>query len=313
MGRRRRLLPLLVAAVAIAAMVPVQGRIDASRKEHLHSGQAAPSARTPLEVIATAGLGGFRGLAIDYLWLRSMQMQDERRYYEIVFLGDLILRMEPYFTQVWSFQAWNMAYNISADLPQVPDRWQWIERAIELLAGPDGGIARNPNSYALYWELGWIYYHKCTPEGGDTGALYFMEQVSRSKAAEGLEGSPPSVTFQLARKLFLTAALKDDIPAAKARRARGLAIHCLEGMGMWTEAEEEWKKEVADSPPGDRTPRNAFISFYRKVIISYHQSDREGLARDWHKRYSRSFPNRAPSYEELLKRFEGVPESDAGH
>ena len=171
--------PLVVVVVALAVALPVQQMVDHVKQEHrLGASEEVLQGRSPGEVIATAGLGGFRGLVVDYLWLRAMQMQNERRYYEIVLLCQLILKMQPYFTHIWAFQAWNMAYNISLELPEAEDRGTWIERSINMLE--EEGIPRNSDSYLLYWELAWFYFHRCSPRHPDPYTPYYGEQMVKS-------------------------------------------------------------------------------------------------------------------------------------
>jgi hypothetical protein len=121
----------------------------------------------PIMVFTTIVLGGFRGIIADILWLRVSLLQDEGRYFEIVQLADWITKLEPHFTDVWTFHSWNMAYNISVMMPQEDDRWRWIRNGIQLLR--DEGIQLNPSDPKLFFELGWMFQHKI---GGDTDAMH---------------------------------------------------------------------------------------------------------------------------------------------
>ncbi len=47
------------------------------------------------------------------LWMRAIHLQEEARVLELVQLSDWITALEPQFTTVWAFHAWNMAYNVS--------------------------------------------------------------------------------------------------------------------------------------------------------------------------------------------------------
>ncbi len=77
---------------------------------------------TPLEkraavlAFTTVALGGFRGLISNALWMRANELQEEDKFFEMAQLADWITKLEPYFPQVWLFQAWNMAYNISVQV-----------------------------------------------------------------------------------------------------------------------------------------------------------------------------------------------------
>jgi hypothetical protein len=112
----------------------------------------------PLVVFTTVALGGFRGILADALWLRAASLQEQGRYFEIAQLADWITKLEPHVDAVWTYHAWNMAYNISYLFPEPEDRWRWVQNGIRLLR--DEGLVYNPASPYLYRELGYIYQHK---------------------------------------------------------------------------------------------------------------------------------------------------------
>lgn len=112
----------------------------------------------PLVSFTTIALGGFRGIVADLLWLRSSRLQEEGRYFEMVQLADWITKLEPRFTEVWAYHAWNLAYNISVMFPDPDDRWRWVRHGIDLLR--QEGIRYNPGDARLLLELGWLFQHK---------------------------------------------------------------------------------------------------------------------------------------------------------
>lgn len=117
----------------------------------------------PHVALATAALGTFRGLAVDVLWARADSLQDAGEFFEAQTLAQWITALQPRFPQVWGFQAWNLAYNISVCTKSAEERWEWINRGIDLLRRQ--GIPLNPGDANLPMELGWIYFHKI---GGKT-------------------------------------------------------------------------------------------------------------------------------------------------
>jgi hypothetical protein len=82
---------------------------------------------------ALAALGGFRSIAAEVIWFRADRLQEEGRYVELAQLASLLTFMEPHTTEVWSYAAWNLAYNISVMMPTPEDRWRWVMAAIRLL------------------------------------------------------------------------------------------------------------------------------------------------------------------------------------
>lgn len=144
----------------------------------------------PELVIATTALGGFRGIIVDYLWIRAMELKLSGEFFELVQIYDWIGKMEPRMEMVWAHNAWNMAYNISAELASGEERWIWIKRGIELLR--DEGLKYNPRSSMLYRELAWIYLHKIGQLTDKFHWHYKMKLGEEMEEVLGEGGSPPS-------------------------------------------------------------------------------------------------------------------------
>ena len=68
----------------------------------------------PVLALTTVALGGFRGLISNLLWIRANDLQG-RKVFRNGATGGLDHELEPHFSQVWLFQGWNMAYNISVN------------------------------------------------------------------------------------------------------------------------------------------------------------------------------------------------------
>jgi hypothetical protein len=117
-------------------------------------GQEAP----PHIALLTSALGSFRGLLVDVMFYRLEMLKREGKFNEADSLSQWIAQLSPRFAQLWSFMAWNMAYNISVETYTPQERWDWVSKGINLLR--DQGIPYNPYAIRLYRELGWIYFHK---------------------------------------------------------------------------------------------------------------------------------------------------------
>ncbi len=116
---------------------------------------AARFGMSPLIRFTAVGLGPFRGLVGDLLWMRAARMQDDGRYVELVELSEWIAALQPHDAGVWSYQAWNLAYNISVMFPNPADRWRWIESGLRLLR--DRGLPAAAGEPRMYSELAWLY------------------------------------------------------------------------------------------------------------------------------------------------------------
>lgn len=129
----------------------------------------------PQYVIAVNLLGGLRCILVDLLWLRAMSLQDEGRFFEMAQLLKWICELEPQIEDVWAHNAWNMAYNISYEMPFAEDRWRWIKRALNLLR--DDGLYYNARSAKLRREIAWIFSHKIG-QSWDDQHWYYKKQLA---------------------------------------------------------------------------------------------------------------------------------------
>ncbi len=129
----------------------------------------------PSLAFATVAMGAFRGLVVDVLWIRADKLKEQGQYFDARQLAEWITVLQPRYAQVWAFQAWNMAYNISVAIPaEQPDqRWQWVKNGYELLR--DKGIPLNPKSISLYRELGRIFQHKIGSNSDDAHKYYKLQ------------------------------------------------------------------------------------------------------------------------------------------
>ena len=126
------LLAIVLLLVLLGLLSLVQGRMNSMRADaHLTDDDPLENA-PPLVAFTSVALGGFRGLLADYLWLRSGQMQEQGKYYEMVQLADWIVKLQPRFTSAHAFLAWNMAYNVSVTYTDKQDRWRWVKRGCNL-------------------------------------------------------------------------------------------------------------------------------------------------------------------------------------
>ena len=195
-GRPTQLLSLLIALLAILAVAPLQGVINRSRVDLNLTSVEDPFTAMPHDVALTlAALGSFRGLAVDYLWFRADRLKEEGKHYEALQLADMICRLQPRFPAVWSFQAWNMAWNISVTTHTPEERWLWVRNGMRLLR--DRGIPLNPHAHKLYHDLAWILLNKM---GGAMDDMHMSYKREWAFLMQRLLGSPtPATDLEQAR------------------------------------------------------------------------------------------------------------------
>jgi len=169
-SRVKKILLLLLAAALLFGSSRVQEFLNRDR-DQLGLTIAGPLRDAPpMLAFTTVALGGFRGLISNYLWIRANDLQQNDKYFEAAQLSDWITDLEPHFAQVWAFQAWNMAWNISVKFKDFSDRWRWVQQGIELLR--DRGLRYNPDNVLLYQQLAWIFQSKMGQNMDDANGYY---------------------------------------------------------------------------------------------------------------------------------------------
>lgn len=187
-GVRVRLLAaagLLASLAGMGALTPFIAS-SAGRNELEYTDTAAEG--DPPEVALGIAMGAFRGIFVNYLWIRANNLKQEGRYHESIELARAITKLQPRFPRVWAFHAWNLAYNISVGTQTPQERWQWVTAGIDLLKKE--GIPANPNDMLLYKELSWIYIHKVMGYTDDSNR-YYKRQVAADWTVT--MGDPPAL------------------------------------------------------------------------------------------------------------------------
>lgn len=196
----------LLASTALSTVLAGQaGRARLTYTDRAEAGQ-------PWEVSVGIAMGAFRGIFVNFLWIRANQMKDEGRFFESVELAEAITRLQPRFPRVWVFHAWNLAYNISVQTQTAQERWNWVNAGIDLLR--ERGIPANPNDMLLHRELGWIFLHKIGGFTDDANPFY-----KRQLAAEWtiVMGPPPaSAQFAMDRQKAIQAYVEWLTPVVEA-------------------------------------------------------------------------------------------------
>ena len=132
-----------------------------------------------------AALGGLRSVAAEVVWFRADRLQEEGRYVELAQLASTLAFLEPHTPEVWSYAAWNLAYNISIMMPTHEDRWRWVLAAMRLLR--DEGLRINPRESELYRELAWMFEVKIGADIDAAAPLYREKwrEIMRGVLADG--------------------------------------------------------------------------------------------------------------------------------
>lgn len=98
---------------------------------------------------------GFRELIAGILWVKADAFFDEGNFDAILPIIRLVTQLDPHQIDVFSTGMWHIAYNFT-DEGSRSDR-RYVPSAVAL--GSEGARA-NPETYELFYETGWLYYHK---------------------------------------------------------------------------------------------------------------------------------------------------------
>ncbi len=100
-------------------------------------------------------LAGFRELIAGILWVKADSFFDTGNYDAILPLIRLVTILDPHQIDVYATGMWHIGYNFT-DEEQRSDR-RYIPAALAL--GKEG-YTNNPNTYEMFFETGWMWYHK---------------------------------------------------------------------------------------------------------------------------------------------------------
>ena len=175
--------------VAVLAVTGIAGEVVLARNRPFGGPAVAES--------VFAAFGGLRSIASEVIWFRADRLQESGRYVELAQLAHALTLAEPHTPEVWSYAAWNLAYNVSVMMPTAEDRWRWVSSALTLLR--DEGLRYNPRSAALYLELARFFELKLGIDIDDAAATYrarwreIVEDVARRNAWEELKMEPSAM------------------------------------------------------------------------------------------------------------------------
>lgn len=158
MQRHRKIISTLLIVVLAAGLMVVSGisrtHIGQMQKKMGYDNSGIAQDAPPEQVFTTVVLGGFKGLFVDFLWIRLVDLCTRHRFFEVVPIANWITALQPNFGAVWVFQSWNFAFNISKQFVSAKDRWNWIEIALDMLI--NRGLHYNPTNPQINTEIGWI-------------------------------------------------------------------------------------------------------------------------------------------------------------
>jgi len=153
-------------------------------REHYKTKTGDISKLSPEQLLVA--LAGFREMIAGILWVKADSFFEEGNYDAILPIIRLVTILDPHQIDVYATGMWHVGYNFT-DQEQRSDR-RYIPAAIAL--GKEG-CANNPETYELFYETGWLWYHKV------------MDDFPQAVKYLQLAGTKEDMELQPARKNLL--------------------------------------------------------------------------------------------------------------
>ena len=131
--RLTQLIALVIMATLLFASGGIGLMLTASAGRHKLVYTDVAEKGQPPQVALGIAMGAFRGVFVNFLWIRANHLKEEGKYHEAIELARAITKLQPRFPRVWVFHAWNMAYNISVTTQTPEERWNWVSAGINIL------------------------------------------------------------------------------------------------------------------------------------------------------------------------------------
>ncbi|MGO9917798.1 MAG: hypothetical protein ACLQIB_24275 [Isosphaeraceae bacterium] len=147
----------LIIVALFGIMFPYSNRLAEEKKRRDLGEAAIGQIDTGSFMMKLFLLGGFRGIVADLLWLRTEEYKKDHDWDRLKTTVELITKLQPHFLSIWTFQGWNLAYNVSVEWDAPEDKYEWIKQGVKFV---QEGVKKNTRSPDLVWDTGWFYYHK---------------------------------------------------------------------------------------------------------------------------------------------------------
>lgn len=205
-GRNRQIFYALAIVVLFGAMWPYTQWLQKVKTKADLGEATIGQIDTAGFMVKLAMIGGFRGMVANWLWMQAQELQRQHEWDQLMASVDFITKLQPHFLSVWTFQGWNLAYNVSVEWDSPEDKYTWIKKGINFLKD---GVAKNQKAPDLLWDTAWTYYHKL---GFSDEAILFRGLFYRDPDDEGKEfkvdpisREPRLDNFQVAKGWFTKA------------------------------------------------------------------------------------------------------------
>lgn len=202
-ARTRQIVYALAVVVLFGVMWPYTDWLQKVKRDTDLGEATIGQIDTASFAVKLAMVGGFRGLVANYLWTRAEELKKQHEWDDLMATVEMITKLQPHFLSVWTFQSWNLAYNVSVEWDAPEDKYEWIKRGILFVRD---GVSKNTHSPDLLWDTAWYYYHKLgfADEAILLRGLFYRDPDDDGKnfKVDPVSGEPKFDNFQVAKGWF---------------------------------------------------------------------------------------------------------------
>jgi hypothetical protein len=189
------------------------GRLAQLRQDY-DLGEATLGKVDPSSSAMNLVLLGLRGPAASVLHLKAIEYQERKQWAKLRATVDSIILLQPHYVQIWKFQGWNLAYNVSREWDKVDDRFYWVKEGIKFLML---GTERNATIPILFHDTGEFISSKMgISDEKKFFREFFVMDPDPKFENNGKRGPDPAInpdgkdSYLVAKEWFTRANEKDD-------------------------------------------------------------------------------------------------------
>lgn len=162
----------------------VSGGVLAQMRVKYDLGESTLGEIDPTSAAMNLVLLGLRGPAAGVLHLQALDYQEKKDWAKLKATVGSIIKLQPHYVEIWKFQGWNLAFNVSREWDQVADRFYWVKEGIKFL---QVGTDRNQTATELFHDVGEFMGRKF---GGSDEKKFFRRMFIRDPDVARFNGGP---------------------------------------------------------------------------------------------------------------------------
>ena len=190
----------------------VSGGVLARMRHEYQLGESTLGDIDPTSAAANLVLLGLRGMAATVLHQNAVTLQQRKEWGRLKSTVDSILKLQPHYIEVWKFQGWNLAFNVSREWDKVEDRFYWVKAGLKFLKN---GADKNRTSTALLHNVGDFVGRKIgMADERNFYRRFFVRDPDEDQFGRGAdpEVNPEGIdNYLMAREHFLQANELDEV------------------------------------------------------------------------------------------------------